>query len=1029
MNIRRALRGLQDRATSVATVVVVTAGLTPAVVLGTAGPAGAASDPAHVTFTLEGCRGNAGLFPQQGPFVCDDSLYTTGNLGKGWNELDLVPHRLTTTLGSQTAATTTYTIAIVADKVRDGVTGYDFISVPVAQTPATCSITAGALTTTSGFGGADESLYRLVTITQPKGSTCVFDYYQRLALGSSEFTGSSLQSNLANQNLGSQGIGEKRVSIPDTPAPQTVEKDMTATQGTDHIWTITKSPTPAVLDFGNTCLITTPASLTVDFTITWTKGPADPSGPVTVVTHVYANNPAHRDVQVTLTDDIYAGTTPSGSPLNTATVTTVVPASTNDYLVLTHTVTLASGPTSFNDVATATYTDLVAGLPPITLTKTATAVAPVQNTGPELNGTATITDTESISGAGLTFSVAAPSVGSFTGGYTAGTQTTGPVGWSSGTQSGSGSVTFNKTVYLDQPRATSGALSDTATLTGSNGFTASANASVAISDSPLVSLDIDKTIPIVLGAGDPAQTFTFDVTGPGGYTASPTITFNTGHGGGSDVHTATLSGLMPGSYTVHERTLAPYAPQSDQVVPITLPTCSATATFTNTFGPAVAQARKVTVPAGSEAGWVLTLNGPGTPAGGESLTTTGTGYVVFTTALEEGAYTITETPRAGWDQTAASAECSFTVDYPADADRVFSCTLTNTQRGSITIVKDAVPDDAQDFAYTSTGGNGSFVLDDDADPALSNTITFTNLVPGTYTFTETLPVAGWDLTGMGCSSTNGSSSVNVTLATGLATVDLGPGDSVTCSYRNTKRAHVTVLKTENGAVPTHEYTFRLTGGPDSVSITRTTNSTNSGSLDFGLVRPGTYTLCELAVPAGTHSTLEDLGGTVNATTGDVCLTFTLAAGETRAFTIDNQAPGGGQRTIGYWKNWASCAGSNRVALSAKTGNHLMDEFLPQSLGNYVVDTCAKGVAVLKAASAKYAENQLAAQLLAAKLNIAAGASTCSSVNTAIAHADSILVSIGYTGPPSAKLGAASATRTDALNTARTLDRYNNGLIC
>lgn len=915
----------QRSRTSVVAVVALLMGMTTAGVV-TASPANAAADPVHISFTLEGCRGDAGLFPATGPFVCADSFYTTGNLGKGWNELDLVPHRLTTTAGNQDTVTTTYTIAIVADASRDGVPGYDFISVPVPEDPSTCSISAGSLqTVTPGFGGADSSIYRLVTITQAPGTTCVFDYYQRLAIGSSEFSGSSLQSNLANQQLGSQGIGQKRVSIPDTPAPQTINKDMTASQGSDHIWTLVKGATPATLNFGDTCGSSAVFSRNVTIRVTWTKGPAVPSGDVTVVTHVYANNPAHRPINVSVTDNIYAGATASGTVLDSVTVSTTVPANTNNFLLLTHTVTLPSGPTAFSDLATATYSDPVAGLPPITLTRTAVATAPVQSTGPEANQTATITDVESITGTGLTFSVATPSVGSFTGGYVAGTPTTGPVGWTSGTQSSSGFVDFVKTVYLDQPRITSGTLSDTATLTGSDGASATASASVGISSTATVSLTINKTIPVVLGASDGTQTFTFPVSGPTAVSPSPTISFGTGDGGSSNPKSTTVTGLAPGTYTVSENTLPPYAPQSAQTVPIVLPNCSGSATFTNNFGPASAQARKVTVPAGSEAGWVLVLTGPGTPAGGEQVTTTGTGFVPFTTVLQEGSYTITEVPKAGWDQTGASAECSFTVNYPADADRVFSCTLTNTQRG-----------------------------------------------------------------------------------------------------------HVTVLKTENGGVPTHAYTFRLTGGPDSVSITRTTDATNAGQLDFGLLKAGTYTLCELAVPAGTHSTLEDQGGVVNPTTGDICLTFTLAAGATRAFTIDNSFPLGDQRTIGYWKNWNSCSGTgnDRVAMAAKTGNHLMDEFLPQSLGNYVVNTCAKGLAVLKAASGKYAENQLAAQLLAAKLNVAAGASTCGgAINTTISHADALLVSINYTGPPSSKVGSNHPQRADFLATADTLDRYNNGLLC
>ncbi|MCL6091650.1 MAG: hypothetical protein M1435_01680, partial [Actinobacteria bacterium] len=57
-------------------------------------------------------------------------------------------------------------------------------------------------------------------------------------------------------------------------------------------------------------------------------------------------------------------------------------------------------------------------------------------------------------------------------------------------------------------------------------------------------------------------------------------------------------------------------------------------------------------------------------------------------------------------------------------------------------------------------------------------------------------------------------------------------------------------------------------------------------------------------------------------------------------------------TIGYWKNHTSA----------------MSPLLPQTLGNYEVTTTTEGVAVLSDPSAKYAENQLAAQLLAAELN-------------------------------------------------------------
>ncbi len=79
-----------------------------------------------------------------------------------------------------------------------------------------------------------------------------------------------------------------------------------------------------------------------------------------------------------------------------------------------------------------------------------------------------------------------------------------------------------------------------------------------------------------------------------------------------------------------------------------------------------------------------------------------------------------------------------TIDL--DAAETVSCTFTNTQRGSITIIKDIVPNDGHDFAYTDARGTGrsDFRLDDDADGTLTNTKTFVpNLLPGSSTVTET----------------------------------------------------------------------------------------------------------------------------------------------------------------------------------------------------------------------------------------------------------------------------------------------------
>jgi len=84
---------------------------------------------------------------------------------------------------------------------------------------------------------------------------------------------------------------------------------------------------------------------------------------------------------------------------------------------------------------------------------------------------------------------------------------------------------------------------------------------------------------------------------------------------------------------------------------------------------------------------------------------------------------------------------------------------------SITIIKDAVPDDPQDFSFTSNISSGTctldatpaaFVLDDDPGSSPpSNTETCTNVTPGSYTVTETDPTPAFDLTALVCTGEAG----------------------------------------------------------------------------------------------------------------------------------------------------------------------------------------------------------------------------------------------------------------------------------
>lgn len=297
---------------------------------------------------------------------------------------------------------------------------------------------------------------------------------------------------------------------------------------------------------------------------------------------------------------------------------------------------------------------------------------------------------------------------------------------------------------------------------------------------------------------------------------------------------------------------------------------------------------------------------------------------------------------------------------------------------------------------------------------------------------------------------NGSSSSGTS-----KTVSFASGDSdKTCTIASTKKGRTTVRKTTDGVVnPAKSINFVLTGpGLPSSGVTLNTFGDADGVLDFGyaLVPGSQYTVCETPVPAGFTSfwkldTVIVTPFNPNATDvppqdlGVRCFTFSANAGQTRAFDIDNSHPGGEPRTIGYWKNWNKCTGGNQPQTAAKNGGaaagvFIVEDLLPQTIGNFTVTTCQQAVKVLSkqdqsgTSRASDAAYELAAQLLAAKFDLAAGAETCSAVQTAVTNAQALLVSINFNGTAS-YLTKTSATRTNALNLATTLANYNMGTLC
>lgn len=185
--------------------------------------------------------------------------------------------------------------------------------------------------------------------------------------------------------------------------------------------------------------------------------------------------------------------------------------------------------------------------------------------------------------------------------------------------------------------------------------------------------------------------------------------------------------------------------------------------------------------------------------------------------------------------TVARCHCeSVVISIPSDS-------VPADSTGTLTIVKDAVPNDSQDFSF-STGGSGlvSFTLDDDADTTRSNQRTFTGLVAGTYYVIEN-PAPGFDLTGVTCTA-GGVVGVADTVQ-----VTISSGANVTCTFTNTKRAIVQLNKRESNSLPlTRAWMFEVRNGA-TTSNAGTVVATGSANISTGIVAfscsPGTNPLC------------------------------------------------------------------------------------------------------------------------------------------------------------------------------------------
>src|SRR6185436_10590604 len=307
-----------------------------------------------------------------------------------------------------------------------------------------------------------------------------------------------------------------------------------------------------------------------------------------------------------------------------------------------------------------------------------------------------------------------------------------------------------------------------------------------------------------------------------------------------------------------------------------------------------------------------------------AFTTTGTGPAAFTAgfsldddadvtlpntrtftfpAAQLGVKTVTEAAVSGWGLTnlvctgggANTSTAGSVATIGLDAGENVICTYTNTKGSSITIIKDAIPDDPQDFAFTTTGTGpaaftAGFSLDDDADVTLPNTRTFTFPAAqlGVKTVTEAA-VSGWGLTNLVC--TGGGA--NTSTAGSVATIGLDAGENVICTYTNTKDATLTIIK---DAIPDdpQDFAFTTTGtGPaaftagfsldDDADVTLP----NTRTFTFPAAQLGVKTVTEAAVGGWSLTNLVCTGGGANTSTAGSVATIGLDAGENVICTYTN----------------------------------------------------------------------------------------------------------------------------------------------
>lgn len=319
-----------------------------------------------------------------------------------------------------------------------------------------------------------------------------------------------------------------------------------------------------------------------------------------------------------------------------------------------------------------------------------------------------------------------------------------------------------------------------------------------------------------------------------------------------------------------------------------------------------------------------------------------------------------------------------------------------------------------------TNASGDFADPTTVTATLTNASTSQGIDNETVTFklngTETC-TGTTDTTGVAtCSITPGEPAGTYTLSATFA------GDG---SIRASAGSGTFVVNLEQTGLSYTGATSATNGQSMTLSGTLTTDDPAAGTplpgrtVTFTLGTGATAQTC--SSPTGATGSATCTISAVSQTAGSVPVsasfagdTFYAPASASSSATVAARTGTGPTAGFGYWKTHET----QTVSL------------LPQMLGTYAVTGWSTATAVFKAnnCSNRTAQNAvgcLAAQLLAAELNVANGAATPACASSATTQATAFLRTIGYTGP--AGTYALSPTqRAAAVALASTLDGYNSG---